>query len=101
MAAGRALARRFGVEWVLPVSAIVYSAALCGWLDPRSEAEVAVALMAAGFLGGVVDVSMNAEGARIERQLGRPITARLHAAGSAGMAIGAILGSLIAAGRAP
>ena len=44
---------------------------------------------------------MNAEGARIERRLGRPILARLHAAASAGMAIGAILGSLIAAGPAP
>jgi hypothetical protein len=49
----------------------------------------------------VVDVLMNAEGARIERGLGRPILARLHAAASAGMALGAILGSLIAAGPAP
>jgi len=44
---------------------------------------------------------MNAEGARIERRLGRPIMARLHAAASAGMALGAILGSLIASGSAP
>ena len=58
-------------------------------------------LIVAGFLGGVVDVTMNAEGARIERRLGRPILARLHAAASAGMAIGAILGSLIVASPAP
>ena len=44
---------------------------------------------------------MNAEGARIERRLGRPILARLHAAASAGMALGAILGSLIVVGPAP
>ena len=50
------------------------------------------ALIIAGFLGGVVDVLMNAEGARIERRLGRPILARLHAAASAGMTLGAILG---------
>ena len=62
---------------------------------------MAIALIVAGFLGGVVDVLMNAEGARIERGLGRPILARLHAAASAGMALGAILGSLIAAGPAP
>ena len=62
---------------------------------------MAIALIAAGFLGGVVDVLMNAEGARIERGLGRPILARLHAAASSGMALGAILGSLIAAGPAP
>jgi hypothetical protein len=49
----------------------------------------------------VADVTMNAEGARIERRLGRPILARLHAAASAGMAIGAILGSLIVASRTP
>jgi hypothetical protein len=46
-------------------------------------------------------VTMNAEGARIERRLGRPILARLHAAASAGMAIGSVLGSLIAASVAP
>ena len=44
---------------------------------------------------------MNAEGARIERRLGKPILARLHAAASFGMAIGAILGSLIVASAAP
>jgi hypothetical protein len=101
MSAGGALAHRFGIERVLPVSAIVYGATLCGLLNAWSKFEVAVGLIAAGFLGGVVDVTMNADGARIERRLGRPIMARLHAAASAGMAIGAILGSLIAAGSAP
>ena len=101
MSASGALAQSFGVERVLPISAIVYGATLCGLLNASAKAEVAVALIAAGFLGGVVDVTMNAEGARIERRLGRPILARLHAAASAGMALGAILGSLIAAGSAP
>jgi hypothetical protein len=101
MSAGGALGHRFGVERVLPVAAIVFGAALCGLLNAWSGTEVAIALIVAGFLGGVVDVTMNAEGARIERRLGRPILARLHAAASAGMAIGAILGSLIAAGSAP
>ncbi len=101
MSAGGALAHRFGVGQALSVSAVVFGATLCALLDASSEAWVAIALIAAGFLGGVVDVLMNAEGARIERGLGRPILARLHAAASAGMALGAILGSLIAAGRAP
>jgi Major Facilitator Superfamily len=101
MSAGGALAHRFGVARVLPVAAIAFGAALCGLLNAWSGTEVAIALIPAGFLGGVVDVAMNAEGARIERRLGRPILARLHAAASAGMAIGAILGSLIAAGNAP
>ncbi len=101
MSAGGALAHRFGVEQALSVSAVIFGATLCALLDASSEAWVAIALIVAGFLGGVVDVLMNAEGARIERGLGRPILARLHAAASAGMALGAILGSLIAAGPAP
>jgi MFS family permease len=101
MSAGGALAHRFGVGQALSVSAIIFGATLCALLNALSEAWVATALILAGFLGGVVDVLMNAEGARIERRLGRPILARLHAAASAGMALGAILGSLIAASAAP
>ena len=101
MSAGGAVAHRFGVEQALSVSAIVFGATLCALLNASSEAWVAIALIVAGFVGGVVDLLMNAEGARIERRLGRPILARLHAAASAGMALGAILGSLIAAGSAP
>jgi len=101
MSAGGALAHRFGVERALSVSAVIFGATLCALLNASSEAWVAIALIVAGFLGGVVDILMNAEGARIERRLGRPILARLHAAASAGMALGAILGSLIAASSAP
>jgi Major Facilitator Superfamily len=101
MSAGGALAHRFGVRRVLTVSAIVFGAALCAVLDAWTSAAVAGALIGSGFFGGVVDVTMNAEGARIERGLGKPILARLHAAASAGMAIGAILGSLVVASAAP
>jgi MFS transporter len=101
MSAGGALAHRFGVRKVLAVSAIVFGAGLCASLDAWTGVAVAVTLVASGFFGGVVDVTMNAEGARIERRLGKPILARLHAAASAGMAIGAILGSLIVASPAP
>jgi predicted MFS family arabinose efflux permease len=89
MSAGGAVAHRFGVDQALSFSAILFGAALCALLDASSEAWVAIALVVAGFLGGVVDLLMNAEGARIERRLGRPILARLHAAASAGMALGA------------
>jgi hypothetical protein len=101
MSASGALAHRFGVEQALSVSAIIFGATLCALLDASSESWVATALIVSGFVGGVVDVLMNAEGARIERALGRPILARLHAAASTGMALGAILGSLIAASPAP
>ena len=101
MSAGGAVAHRFGVGQALSVSAIIFGAALCALLNASSEAWVAIALIVSGFIGGVVDLLMNAEGARIERRLGRPILARLHAAASAGMAFGAILGSLIVVGPAP
>ena len=101
MSASGALAHRFGVSRVLPVGAIIFGASLCALLNASSAAVVAALFVASGFLGGVVDVIMNAEGARIERGLGRPILARLHAAASAGIALGAILGSLIVAGPAP
>src|SRR6202034_384450 len=91
----------FGVNRALTVSAILFGAALCALLNASSQAWVAIALTLSGFVGGVVDLLMTAEGARIERRLGRPILARLHASASAGMALGAILGSLIIVGPAP
>lgn len=100
MSSGGALAHRFGVATVLGVASLLFGAVLCGLLNASSRVAVAALLIPSGFIGGVVDVIMNAEGARIERQLGRPILARLHAAASVGMACGAILGSLIAASRA-
>ncbi len=101
MSAAGALAHRFGVRQVLAVSAILFGATLGALLNAWSGVAVAGALVASGFIGGVVDVTMNAEGARIERRLGRPLLARLHAAASAGMAAGAILGSLIVASQTP
>ncbi len=101
MSAGGALAQRFGPRRVLTVSACLFGAALCDLLDAVSGAAVAGFLIVSGLIGGVVDVTMNAEGARIERLRGQPIFARLHAAASVGIGLGAILGSLLAASPAP
>jgi Major Facilitator Superfamily len=101
MSAAGALAHRFGVRRVLGITAIAFGAALCALLNAETALAVGGILIGSGLVGGVVDVTMNAEGARIERRLGRPILARLHGAASAGMAVGAILGSLIIASRAP
>src|ERR1700730_7544474 len=83
MSAGGAVAHRFGVGQALSVSAIIFGAALCALLNASSEAWVAIALIVTGFIGGVVDLLMNAEGARIERRLGRPVLGRVHAAPAA------------------
>jgi hypothetical protein len=88
MPVGGALAHRFSVHRFVAVGSIVFGAALYALLDAWSGVAVACGLILSGFLGGGVDVTMNAEGARIERRLGKLILARLHAAASAGMAIG-------------
>ena len=71
MSAGGALAHRFGVERVLPVTAIIFGAALCGLLNAASEVWVAIALIIAGFVGGVVDVLHERRG-RADRTAARP-----------------------------
>jgi MFS family permease len=101
MSAGGALAHRFGARAVLGGGAVAFGATLWLLLNARTGLVVAGAMIASGFLGGVVDVTMNAEGARIERRLGRPILARLHACASSGLAIGALLGSLIIVSATP
>ncbi|RBP18174.1 hypothetical protein DFR50_101118 [Roseiarcus fermentans] len=101
MTAGGSLAHRFGIRPTLVGAAVLFAAALLGLLNAQSVASVASLLVVSGFLGGLLDVAMNSEGARIERSRGKPILARLHAAASAGVAAGAILGSLIAASAAP
>ena len=101
MTAGGALGRRFGLRSTLTVGCVLVGAALLALLNARSEGAVAGLLLLFAGLAGVVDVAMNAEGARIERQRGKPILARLHGAASAGIAVGAVLGSLIAATPAP
>lgn len=60
---------------------------------------LALGMIVFGALNGVMDVSMNAHGIALERQMGRPIMSSLHAgwslgslAGAAGVAIAAMVG---------
>jgi len=57
----------------------------------------AVGLAFCGLGSGVWDVSMNVEGADVERRLGRSLMPRLHAAFSIGTVIGAAVGAGTAA----
>jgi fucose permease len=58
-------------------------------------------LVLCGLGTGVWDVSMNVEGAEVERRLGRPIMPRLHAAFSLGTVAGAGIGAVTAATGVP
>jgi MFS family permease len=61
----------------------------------------AVGLVFCGLGSGTWDVSMNVEGAEVERRLGRPIMPRLHAAFSLGTVAGAGIGAATAAAGLP
>ena len=101
MSSAGALSRRLTVKRVL-IGAALASAPVLAWLLlAGGPLAFFVALTVYGFFAGAVDLTMNAAGARIERGLGRPILARLHCCASAGIAVGAALGGLLAASRAP
>jgi MFS family permease len=101
MSSAGALSRRLTVKCVL-IGAALASGPVLGWLLlVGGPLALFVALTIYGFFGGVVDLTMNAAGARIERGLGRPILARLHSCASAGIAIGAVCGGALAASAAP
>ncbi len=96
MSSGGFLGGRFGLRKVLLVGAPLTGLTLIVLLLAQSAAAIIVSLIVFGLFAGLVDLTMNAEGARVERDLGRPILAGLHGGASCGIAVGAIAGSLIA-----
>ncbi|WP_158813958.1 MFS transporter [Methylocapsa sp. S129] len=87
---------RFGLRKVLLVGAPLQGIAVASLLIAQSSSAIFINMIAFGVFGGLVDLTMNAEGARVERDLSRPILAGLHGGASSGIAVGAIAGSLIA-----
>lgn len=79
----------------LAIVALMVALALPGLA--RSVPALAAALLIVGITNAALDLSMNAQGVTIERQLGRPILSSLHAAFSLGGFAGAGLGALAAA----
>jgi hypothetical protein len=80
---GQILHRRPSAH-VVRAAALVYC--LLGPLPvlPSSAVALGAALVAFGALNGAMDVSMNAHGVAVERELGRPIMSSLHAGWSFG-----------------
>jgi hypothetical protein len=101
MSSASALTSRLGVKRVLLGAALAMATSVSFLLLARDAVAFFAALIVSGFFSGLVDLTMNATGARIERGLGRPILARLHGSASAGYAAGAASGGLIAASAAP
>src|SRR4051794_29470083 len=95
MSGASTLAKRAGVKRVVIGSAIAVAPTLAVVLTAGGPVALIGGLLVFALAAGVLDASMNAQGATLERRLGRPIMARLHGGASSGGAIGAILGSVI------
>jgi MFS family permease len=64
-------------------------------------APVWIGLFLFGFANGAWDVSMNVQGALVERRLGKPVMPRFHAGFSVGTVAGALTGAAAVALHAP
>jgi hypothetical protein len=101
MSSAGAISRRFTAKRALVASALASAPALAALPLVNDFVSYFVLQTAYGFLAGMVDLTMNAAGARIERGLGRPVLAGMHGAASAGVAISAAAAGLIATSAAP
>ena len=94
--AGQVLDRRPSGR-VVRVGAFIYPVALAFPLLAADAVALAALLFVVGAANGWLDVSMNAHGSAVERDLGRPIMSSLHAAWSVGGVVGAAGAALAAA----
>jgi MFS family permease len=101
MSSASPLAKRIGVKRVVIGSVIAACPTLAIVLTAASPVALICGLVVYALAAGALDAGMNAQGAALERRLGRPIMARLHGGASSGGAVGAILGSLIVSGSDP
>lgn len=98
------IVQRFGTARSVLGSALLVGvglalSALGLFLPAIAPAAVGFVLIGLGI--GIWDVSMNVEGADVERRLGRSLMPRLHAAFSLGTVVGAGIGTLTAAAGIP
>jgi MFS family permease len=91
--------QRYGARRVVMVAAVVEGVGLAlvaiGAGGVASVPVTAVGLFLVGFGSGTWDVSMNVEGAEVERRLGRSVMPRFHAGFSLGTVAGAGVGALV------
>jgi len=91
-----ALVARFGSRRMTTVAGLALCASLVLPALATGAVTLALGLVVLGAATGVLDVSMNAAGAGVERRGGRSIMSSFHAAFSFGGLIGAALGGFLA-----
>ncbi len=87
------LTDRFGARIVVPVSAVLTSAALILPGLAVNAWTLGAALLIFGFCNGCLDVSMNVHAVGVERAYRRPVMSAFHAAFSIGGVFAALLGA--------
>lgn len=92
------LCARLGAGAVASIAAVLTSITITLPGAARTVAELAVVVLGLGAATGMLNVSINAVGVRVERAIGRSVVPSLHAAFSAGGLAGAALTSLLTSG---
>jgi MFS family permease len=96
------LTDRFGARKIVPIGAIMTSAALVLPGLAVNAWTLGAALLIFGFCNGCLDVSMNVHAVQVERAFRRPIMSAFHAAFSIGGVFAALVGArTLAWGWAP
>ena len=96
MSGSGALAARLGVRRTLLVALLATGPALALIVAARSGLWLGLALLIYGVLGGLMDATMNAEGARVEQDGGKPIFVQFHAIASGTVAVSALFSGWLA-----
>jgi predicted MFS family arabinose efflux permease len=91
-----ALIARFGSRRVALGATLSLAAAVTGPAHAPTPLALALVLLVLGAASSVMAVALNTQAAEVERRMGRPIMAGLHALFSLGGLIGAGLGGLVA-----
>jgi hypothetical protein len=96
MSGAGALAARIGVRRALLSALLAIGPVLGVLVAARSGLWLGAALAAYGALAGLLDSTMNAEGARVEQDSAKPIFVQFHAIASGTTAAGALAGGWLA-----
>lgn len=96
MTVGGRLLRRIEVRRLMRGVLVLHALTFVALFAAASPLALTVCLVALGLTAGTVDLAMNTDGTALEREAGRPVLIRMHAAASGAFAVGAISGSVVA-----
>lgn len=96
MLVGGRLLRVLEVRRLMRLTLVLHALTFCLLFTAPSVAVLTAGLIALGVTAGTIDLAMNTDATTLEREAGRPLLIRMHAAASGAFAIGAISGSVVA-----